>query len=349
MKYVDYIVVGGGISGSVLTYTLMKYGASVHVFDVPQANKSSIVASGLWNPIVLKRMKKVWNADAMIESLQAVYPAMENWTNQKFYEPLPIRRVFHNAGEQNQWVEHSDHPSFSPYLNEAISDIPEYIIAAHGSGLMQQTGRVHVSKMLDAVRGKLKQGAHFSEEEFDWDRLEAHGDGVKYGALGAHAIISCEGAQSALGESKLKVTGFSAVKGEVIKVELAHDLGKECIHQGHFMIGEGGNRALVGATYAWDGLEEGPSTLKRQELEDHVQKVWDGSFRTIGHKAGIRPAVKDRRPLIGPHPKEKNVWVFNGMGSRAVLMTPYLAQHLVEHFMYGSPLLEECLPARMMK
>ena len=99
MKYVDYIVVGGGISGSVLTYTLMKYGASVHVFDVPQANKSSIVASGLWNPIVLKRMKKVWNAEAIRESLQAVYPAMENWTNQKFYEPLPIRRFFHNAGE----------------------------------------------------------------------------------------------------------------------------------------------------------------------------------------------------------------------------------------------------------
>jgi flavin-dependent dehydrogenase len=60
MKYVDYIIVGGGISGSVLSYTLMKYGASVHVFDLPEENKSSIVASGLWNPVVLKRMKKVW-------------------------------------------------------------------------------------------------------------------------------------------------------------------------------------------------------------------------------------------------------------------------------------------------
>ena len=84
MKYVDYIVVGGGISGSVLTYTLMKYGASVHVFDVPQANKSSIVASGLWNPIVLKRMKKVWNADAMIESLQAVYPHVAMWLRHRW-------------------------------------------------------------------------------------------------------------------------------------------------------------------------------------------------------------------------------------------------------------------------
>jgi L-2-hydroxyglutarate oxidase LhgO len=56
MKYVDYIVVGGGISGSVLSYTLMKYGASVHVFDLPKENQSSVVASGLWNPVVLNRM-----------------------------------------------------------------------------------------------------------------------------------------------------------------------------------------------------------------------------------------------------------------------------------------------------
>jgi len=85
MKYVDYIVVGGGISGSVLSYTLMKYGASVHVFDLPKENQSSVVASGLWNPVVLKRMKKVWKADEMMETLQRVYPAMENWTGKKFY------------------------------------------------------------------------------------------------------------------------------------------------------------------------------------------------------------------------------------------------------------------------
>ena len=78
MKYVDYIVVGGGISGSVLSYTLMKYGASVRVFDLPKENQSSVVASGLWNPVVLKRMKKVWKADEMMETLQRVYPAMEN-------------------------------------------------------------------------------------------------------------------------------------------------------------------------------------------------------------------------------------------------------------------------------
>ena len=349
MKYVDYIVVGGGISGSVLSYTLMKYGASVHMFDLPLENHSSVVASGLWNPVVLKRMKKVWKADEMMETLQRVYPAMEKWTGNKFYQPLPIRRVFHSAGEQNQWVAQSDHPSFSPYLEEDISSVPEHIIAQHGSGLMKQTGRVKVNTMLAAVRGNLEASGNFTEAKFNWNQLESHGDGVKYGSLGAHAVISCEGAQSALGESKLEVTGFAPVKGEVITVKLEHDLGKECIHQGHFMIGEGNHKALVGATYEWEGFRDGPSLIKRSELEEHVQKVWDGSFETHTHKAGVRPAVKDRKPLIGPHPIEKNVWVFNGMGSRAILMTPYLAENLVEHFMYGTPLLEECQPQRMIK
>ena len=349
MKYVDYIVVGGGIAGSVLSYTLMKYGASVQMFDQPNANKSSVVASGLWNPVVLKRMKKVWKADEMMESLQSVYPAMENWTQGTFYEPLPIRRVFHNAGEQNQWIAHSDHPGFSPYLDERISDVPNRILADHGSGLMKLTGRVQVNAMLEAVKAKLKAVDSYTEATFDWDAVESHGDGVKYGSLGAHAIISCEGAQSALGESRLDVRGFAPVKGEVITVQLKEDLGKECIHQGHFMIGDGKAEALVGATYAWDGFHDGPTLAKREELEAHVQKVWDGEFKTVTHRAGIRPAIKDRKPLVGPHPKVKNVWIFNGMGSRAVLMTPYLAQNLVEHFMYEAPLLTECLPERMMK
>lgn len=58
MKHVDYIIVGGGISGSVLSYTLMKYGAAVQLFDCPEQNLSSNVAAGLWNPIVLKRLKR---------------------------------------------------------------------------------------------------------------------------------------------------------------------------------------------------------------------------------------------------------------------------------------------------
>jgi glycine/D-amino acid oxidase-like deaminating enzyme len=40
--------------------------------------------------------------------------------------------------------------------------------------------------------------------------------------------------------------------------------------------------------------------------------------------------VRDRRPLIGTHPDQPLLHVFNGMGSKGVLMAPYLARHFAE-------------------
>lgn len=346
MRYVDYIIVGGGISGCVLGYTLMKYGASVHVYDLPEENKSSKVAAGLWNPIVLKRLKKVWMADEMIGTLHEVYPDMEKWCGLNFFEPMALRRVFHNPGEQNQWMELTDNPGFKPYLADKIEPTPSGIIAAHGSALTKATGRLRVNEMIASTHQSLKALDAFTQERFDWNLVQPHNEGVSYGDLAAHSIISCEGMQLATGKTQHLVNGFAPVKGEVLKIQLEKSLGKECIHQGHFMLGEDEKEASVGATYAWDGFDKGPTTEKREELEDHIKKVWAGPYVVTDHLSGIRPATKDRRPMVGPHPERANTWIFNGMGSRAVLMAPFLAQVLAEHLLYGAPLLEECLPNR---
>ena len=46
------------------------------------------------------------------------------------------------------------------------------------------------------------------------------------------------------------------------------------------MLSEGINKVTVGATYAWDGFEKGPTAEKRKELEEHLNLVWEGSFET---------------------------------------------------------------------
>ncbi len=346
MKHVDYIIVGGGISGAMLSYTLMKYGASVQLFDLPDENMSSKVAAGLWNPIVLKRLKKVWKADEMMEELATVYPDIERWTDASFFDPIPIRRVFHNAGEQNDWMGLTSSPAFSSYLDDELADLPKGIVGDHRSGLMKGTGRLRVNIFMKAVREQLMGTGNFSNARFEWDQVIRDEEGVSYGELRAHAVISCQGTQLALGQGGIPQNGFAPVKGEVIGVRLDRDLGRECIHQGHFMLAEGDHRATVGATYAWDGFEKGPSTAKKEELADHVRKVYNGSFEIEQHVAGVRPATKDRRPMVGPHADLAHTYIFGGMGSRAVLMAPYLSRVLVEHFMYGAPLLEECLPKR---
>ena len=54
------------------------------------------------------------------------------------------------------------------------------------------------------------------------------------------------------------------------------------------------------------------------------------SFELVHQGAGIRPTVIDRRPLLGSHPVEKRLFVFNGLGTRGLLMGPLLAEWLYQ-------------------
>ena len=69
-----------------------------------------------------------------------------------------------------------------------------------------------------------------------------------------------------------------------------------------------------------------PTKLGKEWILSKLKDIIDCSFEVVNHKAAIRPTVQDRRPLLGVHPIEKNIYVFNGMGTRGVLMGPLLAK-----------------------
>ena len=61
----------------------------------------------------------------------------------------------------------------------------------------------------------------------------------------------------------------------------------------------------------------------------------------MNHFAGVRPTVKDRRPLVGTHPIHKQLHVLNGLGTRGVMLGPYLANQLFQHIENKDPLEKE--------
>ena len=62
------------------------------------------------------------------------------------------------------------------------------------------------------------------------------------------------------------------------------------------------------------------------------------SYKVVNQMAGIRPTVKDRRPLVGRHAVYKNVYVLNGLGTRGVMIGPYVAKQLFDFIEFGMPL-----------
>ena len=53
---------------------------------------------------------------------------------------------------------------------------------------------------------------------------------------------------------------------------------------------------------------------------------------------GVRPTVKDRRPLIGTHPTYKNLHILNGLGTRGVMLAPAMALDLFDCIEKGKSL-----------
>jgi len=69
----------------------------------------------------------------------------------------------------------------------------------------------------------------------------------------------------------------------------------------------------------------------------------------VNQLAGIRPTVTDRRPLVGQHPKYKNLYVLNGFGSRGVLIAPFASLQLLNSIETGSTIHSEMDISRFTK
>ena len=86
----------------------------------------------------------------------------------------------------------------------------------------------------------------------------------------------------------------------------------------------------VGATYKWDNDDTTPTPQGYAELKDKTDVLIDGSYEVLEHVVGIRPTTKDRRPILGKHEQEHNMYLFNGLGSKGVLIAPYFSKIMAD-------------------
>ena len=89
------------------------------------------------------------------------------------------------------------------------------------------------------------------------------------------------------------------------------------------------NKFKVGATYQHPPFLEGTSESALQELVSRLDELVAVPYEIIHQEWGIRPTTPDRRPFLGHHPDNKNVIIFNGLGTKGVSLAPYFASHLI--------------------
>jgi hypothetical protein len=132
-------------------------------------------------------------------------------------------------------------------------------------------------------------------------------------------------------------------KGEIISVQNDQAMPKKILNDGHWFLPAADDAAKVGATYEWEWPDEDPSAEAKTLLTGACKRLTgiDNGWSVIDHKAGIRPTTKDKNPLIGVHPQQSQLTVFNGFGSKGSMLIPFYASRLVDFLLRGASLPEQ--------
>ena len=327
-KKIDYLIIGQGLAGSAIAWELSKRGKSILVFDEPVKNRASAYAAGLFNPITGRVMTKAWQADTVFPFLEKSYSHAEKKLKRKFLHLLPVYRPFVSPEEKQQWKQKSETEELKKFLLtfHGPRSFSHTVRDPFGGIEIAQSGYLNVVSWMSAVRDFLREHDAYKEEAFQEQDL-LFDEGVQYKEFRAGKIIFCNGL-SALGSRWFSWLPLKPLKGETLDVKI-QSVANRIYNRGVYLVptSEEG-RYKVGATYQHPPFLEGPSEAANQELVTKLLELTAMPFEIIHQDWGIRPTTPDRRPMLGPHPSNKNVIIFNGLGTKGVSLAPYFAYHL---------------------
>jgi glycine/D-amino acid oxidase-like deaminating enzyme len=327
---VHTLVVGQGIAGSLVAYQLLKRGKTVVVIDDPKPNTSSKVAAGLYNPITGQRMVKTWMADALFPFLEQFYGEMEQFLSTAFLHKRTIYRPFESISEQNEWFAKSVEAGYSPFVKAqgAHAQVQAYFKAPYGGLLTQISGFVDTLPLLESFSQYLKGREMLEEEVFAHEELKIGPSAIQYKKWDAEQIVFCEGI-GALQNPLFRYLPLNGTKGELLDLDIEGYPVQEIVNKGVFVLPKNG-RQSVGSNYEWNFENDQPSEKGKSEIEEKLKKILTAPYKILDHKAGVRPTVKDHRPLLGRHPEFPHVFIFNGMGTKGISLAPYFSSHFVQ-------------------
>lgn len=330
----DFIIVGGHLAGISFAETALANNKSILVISDNSQN-SSLAAAGIYNPVVLKRMKPTQDAYEHLMYMKPFYAALEKKLNIKFDYPIPLYRKFASIEEQNIWFEAIDNPKLTPFLHpEIVHEKFEGIDSPFGYGKLLHTGYLDTHALISAYHEYLEREGSIIKETFSYEDLILEGDHVVYQGYKAKHIVFAEGF-GMLKNPYFEKLPLNGTKGELLLIKAPDLKLTVCLKSSLFILPVGNDLYKVGATYEWDDKTPTPTEAGRLELIEKLAQIISCPYEIIEQFAGVRPTTKDRKPLVGTHAEYKNVHLLNGLGTRGVMLGPYMAKELYESIQTG--------------
>ena len=332
MKKIEFLIVGNGLAGTMLAFEMLQRHIDFRILASPLKSRASEVAAGMFNPLVFKRLTKSWMADELLPVMNNKFRALEKLLESRFYFEKPILKPL-SEQEKQLWIAKKTDPEFSKYIASVKNNSPEKRVKpAAGYGIVEGSGYVNLTRFLDLSDRYFREKGVLIQTEFDSNKINP---GEKYFDAEhgrAEKIVFCEGAHL-IDNPFFPFIRLVPTKGEVLQVVTPELDENFILNKKVFVLPVGNHRFKVGSTYEWKDLSELPTQKGKRSIIERFEKLVAVDYAVEQHWAGIRPAVSDRRPVLGVHPKYRNLSVFNGLGTKGVMLAPYFAEKMVKHLL----------------
>jgi len=336
-KKKSILVVGAGLAGICVSLQLQENDCAVTIVD-NGVNFSSRVAVGMINPLVFRRMTKSWRVDEFLPYLKTFYLSLEKESKSHFFFPIPIRRLFSSEQERDFWLKKEQREDFKPYMNKVSSDDYTYSGGKNpfGSGRVNDTFFLDVHLFYRKMMEKIEKEGNVLREEFDFNELNENiYKGKRY-----DDIIFCQGYLNK-DNPFFNYLPVDPTKGQVLTIKTDKLPENISLNRKCFILPKGNQTFKVGSTYEWHNTTTNITEESKQHILTNLSFILEDKVDVIDQIAGVRPTVKDRRPVIGTHTKFKNYHIFNGLGAKGYMLAPLLSREFIDYLLNNVPLSKE--------
>ena len=321
-----------GLAGSALAKELLDRDVDFLLVNRRNVSASSMVAAGIFNPVVFKRLTLTWLASKTLPKMFDFYRAMEDLLEEKFLIQMPLLKLL-NQEELDFWEKRSRSSHEVAGFISSITSKPKLrgVNSFDAYAEIGSSGYVRIKNMLLSFAEYLTNKGRYIESDFEYKDLIVKKDSVEWRGIKAKKIIFCQGVLNQGNPYFNRVT-FYPVLGEILRIRSDRLDEDKILNKNCFILPQSNHEFLVGSTYHWSYNEIQPTEKGRTELFVKLQDILDHVPHIIDFFAGVRPTIKDRRPVLGFHPDFPSLGIFNGLGTRGVMLAPYFAEQMANLF-----------------
>lgn len=337
----DYLIIGQGICGTLLSWFLHKEGKSFVVIDDNNKDASSKVAAGIINPITGRRYVTTWMIDEVMPFAVQTYKEIGAYLSSELVFEKSIIDFFPSPQMRNAFVERIEEDDTYLHTYPDQNYFNQFFNYDFGCGEVRPAYMVHLQSLLSLWRKELLNRNALIEQQFNITDVKITDNGVVYGGITAQKVIFCDGV-AATHNPWFNLLPFAPNKGEALVIESDALTNEHIFKRGMILapLAEQ-NTYWVGSNYQWEFKDDQPSEQFYNQTTELLKHWLKAPFKVLAHKAAVRPATIERRPFVGFHPLYPNVGILNGMGTKGTSLAPFFAHQLVQHLVYNFPIAAE--------